>query len=248
MIGPSNINPQFSWWNTFLRVKIPMKVKMFIWKARQDWIPTKINIGRRAKKHNMFEVVSWSIHYLQEFQSSRPQLQGDVGCGNRFTCRWIPPELDAYKANCDAVLDHGNGTMGIWMIIRNSGGQALASCSLVSEGTINVKVAKLMATLKCLQFGIDCGLTLGNIETDEANVVKWLQNDCYLDSDFGLIISEIMYLRDKIGGVAFSCNRQVANNVADKLALYTLRNRNDSYWMADYPLCLRKDLEADMPV
>ncbi|KAK3230764.1 hypothetical protein Dsin_002645 [Dipteronia sinensis] len=46
MIGPSNISHRSSWWNTFWRVKIPMKVKMFIWKACQDWIPTKINIGR----------------------------------------------------------------------------------------------------------------------------------------------------------------------------------------------------------
>ncbi|KAK3229832.1 hypothetical protein Dsin_001713 [Dipteronia sinensis] len=184
----------------------------------------------------------------QHRSASIPQLQRDVGGGNRFTCRWIPPELDAYKANCDVVLDHGNWTMGIEVIIRNSGGQVLASCSLVSEGTLNVKVAKLMAILKCLQFGIDCGLTLGSIETDEANIVKWLQNDCYLDSDFGLIISEILDLRDKMGGVAFSCTRKVANNVANILALYALRNRNDSYWMEDYPLCLRKDLEADMPV
>ncbi|KAK3212260.1 hypothetical protein Dsin_016966 [Dipteronia sinensis] len=167
-----------------------------------------------------------------------PQFQRDVGCGNRSTCRWIPPELDAYKANCDAVLDHGNGTMGIRVIIRNSGGQVLASCSLVSEGTLNVKVAKLMATLKCLKFGIECGLTLGNIETDEANVVKWLQNDCYLDSDFGLIISEILDLRDKMGGVDFSFTRKVANNVANKLALHALRIHNDSYWMEDYPSAL----------
>ncbi|KAK3231080.1 hypothetical protein Dsin_002961 [Dipteronia sinensis] len=187
MIEPSNISPRSSWWNTFWRVKIPMKVKMFIWKACQDWIPTKIDIGRRgvptngvceackcsaedtlhtlwycsklnciraewcdnmtmrAKKHNMSEVVNWSTHFLQEFQSSRPQLQRDVDCSNGSTCRWIPPEPDAYKANCDVMLDHGNGMTGIGVIIRNSSWLVLAFCSLVSEGPLNAKVAKLMA-------------------------------------------------------------------------------------------------------
>ncbi|KAK3226139.1 hypothetical protein Dsin_006001 [Dipteronia sinensis] len=62
-----------------------------------------------AKKHNISEVVNWSTHFLQEFQSSRPQLQRDVNCSNRYTRRWIPPEPDAYKANCDDVLDHRMG-------------------------------------------------------------------------------------------------------------------------------------------
>ncbi|KAK3229057.1 hypothetical protein Dsin_000938 [Dipteronia sinensis] len=52
MMGPSNINPRSSWWNTFWRVKIPLKVKMFIWKASHDWIPTKINIRRRGVQTN----------------------------------------------------------------------------------------------------------------------------------------------------------------------------------------------------
>ncbi|KAK3229056.1 hypothetical protein Dsin_000937 [Dipteronia sinensis] len=140
-------------------------------------------------------------------------------CGNRSSCKWIPPENEAYKANCDAMLDHGNRQMGIWVIIRNSGGK----------------------------FGMDCGLALGIIETDEANVVKRLQVDFYLDSDFGLIIFEIIELKDKIREVTFFCTRKVANKVANNLALYALRINKDTYWMEDYPLCLANIVEADKP-
>ncbi|KAI9165826.1 hypothetical protein LWI28_021207 [Acer negundo] len=52
IMGPSNTTPQTSWWNTFWNVKIPTKVKMFIWKVYQDWIPTKINIGWRGVQTN----------------------------------------------------------------------------------------------------------------------------------------------------------------------------------------------------
>ncbi|KAK0593219.1 hypothetical protein LWI29_033116 [Acer saccharum] len=93
-------------------------------------------------------------------------------CDIRLSCRWKPSVNDTYKVNRYAVLDLQNGQMGIGVIIRNSGGMVLASCSLVSDGNLSPKVAKLLAILRCLQFGIDCGLAIRNIETDKASVCK----------------------------------------------------------------------------
>ncbi|KAK3210857.1 hypothetical protein Dsin_015563 [Dipteronia sinensis] len=142
MTGPSNISPLTSWWNRFWRVKIPMKVKVFIWKACQNWFPTKINIGRRgvitngvyselfcvvvwriwfcrnsalheAKKFKIEKVVSWSINFLQEFRSSNTAVTKEVVIGNKMGSRWTPPANDAFKANCNAVLDQVNGRVGV---------------------------------------------------------------------------------------------------------------------------------------
>ncbi|KAK0591466.1 hypothetical protein LWI29_002387 [Acer saccharum] len=147
----------------------------------------------------------------------------------KLSYKWKPSVNDAYKANYDAVLDLENGQMGIRVIIINSGGMVLASCSLVSDGNLSPKVAKLLAILRCLQFGIDCSLAVENIEKDEASVVKWTNDVGYLEADFGMVISEILDLKEKM----------VLGDA--------LRTNRDSYWMEDYPLWIRKVVEADMP-
>ncbi|KAK2657020.1 hypothetical protein Ddye_010072 [Dipteronia dyeriana] len=90
--------------------------------------------------------------------------------------RWDPPNEGDYKANCDSVIDCMDGRIGVGIAIRDSGGKVLASCSQVFEATFRIKIAKLMAILKCLQFGYDCGLSLKVIESDEATVVKWIND------------------------------------------------------------------------
>ncbi|KAK2658612.1 hypothetical protein Ddye_005145 [Dipteronia dyeriana] len=48
LTSPSDSSPLNLLLNTFWRAKFPLKVKIFIGKACQDWIPTKINIGRQC--------------------------------------------------------------------------------------------------------------------------------------------------------------------------------------------------------
>ncbi|KAK3193905.1 hypothetical protein Dsin_025215 [Dipteronia sinensis] len=43
---PSIVQPSVSWWTFLWKLWIPLKVKIFMWKAYHDWIPTKINIAR----------------------------------------------------------------------------------------------------------------------------------------------------------------------------------------------------------
>ncbi|KAK1578950.1 hypothetical protein Q3G72_034437 [Acer saccharum] len=201
-----------------------------------------------AKKHQMSKVVNWSSNFLQEFQNSKPVFLTHDVSGNRPCSRWQPPAKETYKANCDAELDIGNGQVGTGMIIRNSSGLVLASCSLVSRGNQSAKVAKLMAVLNCLQFSIDCGLAVGIVETDDAGVVKWINEVGYLDADFGLVISKIRKLKVQMGDVTFSHTRKIANKVANKLALCALRTKKDTYWMEECPPCIRQVVEVDMPV
>ncbi|TXG68158.1 hypothetical protein EZV62_003093 [Acer yangbiense] len=133
----------------------------------------------------------------REYRNSNIEIRREVVSNNIRRGRWIPPEKDDYKANCDAALDQGNGTVGIGMIIRNFEGKVLAAGSIFFEGTYSIKIAKLMAILRCIQFGNDCGLRLKKIESDEATVVKWIKEGSNLDSDYGPLLSEINWLIDK---------------------------------------------------
>ncbi|KAK3189427.1 hypothetical protein Dsin_028988 [Dipteronia sinensis] len=50
----SSSNPRLlkSWWNSFWKTKILLKVKIYVWKACNDWIPTKVNIARKGVQTN----------------------------------------------------------------------------------------------------------------------------------------------------------------------------------------------------
>ncbi|KAK2657021.1 hypothetical protein Ddye_010073 [Dipteronia dyeriana] len=72
----SNSSALNTWWNSLWRVKICMKVKIFVWKACQDWIPTKINIdGRGIKTNGICETCNTSyettLHALWECSKLR---------------------------------------------------------------------------------------------------------------------------------------------------------------------------------
>ncbi|KAK0600445.1 hypothetical protein LWI29_015099 [Acer saccharum] len=191
-----------------------------------------------AKKHNMSEVVSWSKDFLQEYRKSNIEIRREVVSNNIRRGRWIPPEKDDYKANCDAVLDQGKGTVGIGMVIRNCEGLVLAAGSMCLEGTFNIKTAKLLAILRCIQFSFDCGLRLKKIESDEATVVKWIKEGLNLDSDYGTLLSEINCLIDKEKEAKVCAISKDANKVAKGLA-------EKAYWMEEFPECVREEVETD---
>ncbi|TXG64288.1 hypothetical protein EZV62_011282 [Acer yangbiense] len=38
------------WWESLWRTPIPLKIKVFVWRAWHDWIPTRVNLARRGIK------------------------------------------------------------------------------------------------------------------------------------------------------------------------------------------------------
>ncbi|KAK3200125.1 hypothetical protein Dsin_023540 [Dipteronia sinensis] len=50
--GSSNPGPMISWWQSFWKTRIPIKIKIFMWKACHDWIPNMVNIARMGVQTN----------------------------------------------------------------------------------------------------------------------------------------------------------------------------------------------------
>ncbi|KAK2653785.1 hypothetical protein Ddye_013641 [Dipteronia dyeriana] len=44
----SGLNDAFSWWKLLWRLNIPLKVKLFVWRACNNWIPTMVNLEGRG--------------------------------------------------------------------------------------------------------------------------------------------------------------------------------------------------------
>ena len=48
--NPSTSSSVKSWWSRLWKIDMPLKIKNFIWKACQEWIPTMSNLERRGLK------------------------------------------------------------------------------------------------------------------------------------------------------------------------------------------------------
>ncbi|KAK3211391.1 hypothetical protein Dsin_016097 [Dipteronia sinensis] len=321
-----------NWWKSFWKSKIPIKIKIFVWRACNDWIPTKANIARRGVQtngrcdackcstettlhslwecaklkyiqdewwygrhplrgnysnffeliwdissivtkeemylfyvmvwriwfcrnsnlhggqiHNVQDVFCWSKDFMIDFRSLvRGSPRGEVR-RNEVVCRWQPPEDGVYKANCDVVVDMGGNRVGVGTVIRDSTGAVFAFCSQILEANFTIKVAKLVAIQKCLHFGINCGLSPCIIESDEASVVKWINDGDMGNSVCDTLLSDISSTISNLNGVTFGYVHKRFNKVAQALAKNALGISENAYWMENYPGCISKEIDADMP-
>ena len=62
--------------------------------------------------------------------------------------KWKPPDQERYKINCKAVLDNGDGWVGVGIVIRDASGFIMASCALRFATSIDIWVANALAILK----------------------------------------------------------------------------------------------------
>ncbi|KAK4841102.1 hypothetical protein QYF36_025864 [Acer negundo] len=70
-----------------------------------------------VKEIELFYLVVWRTDFVAILLSMKLRI---------IICLiWIPHDKDAYKANCDVVLDHVNGLVGVDMVIRNLDGLVL---------------------------------------------------------------------------------------------------------------------------
>ncbi|KAK1557476.1 hypothetical protein Q3G72_025443 [Acer saccharum] len=57
----SGLNGAESWWKTLLRLAIRLKVKLFVWRAYNNWIPTVVNLGRRGLRVSRCQLAAQSV-------------------------------------------------------------------------------------------------------------------------------------------------------------------------------------------
>ncbi|KAK3185204.1 hypothetical protein Dsin_032490 [Dipteronia sinensis] len=50
----SSLNPSVSWWKFLWPLSLPTKIKIFIWKACNNWIPTNVNLDVHGVKVEKF--------------------------------------------------------------------------------------------------------------------------------------------------------------------------------------------------
>ncbi|KAK3177767.1 hypothetical protein Dsin_033219 [Dipteronia sinensis] len=145
------------------------------------------------------------------------------------------------------IVDRINSKVDFGIVIRNNKGEVMVSCAQSMVVNFSVKTAKLFAVWKSIIFSGDCGLTPCSFEMDEACIVKWIKNGCHRDSANGIILNDIDLMVANLGEVAFCHTDRSANRVARGLAIFAHNSSDDTFWMEDFPCCVKEMLKADMP-
>ncbi|KAL5555671.1 hypothetical protein UlMin_037907 [Ulmus minor] len=90
-IAGSSSSNAIAWWTKFWKLHIPPKIKIFIWKAYHDWIPTGANLANHGvpisktcllchKAHETSSHAVWECKHLKVLGNSFPNIQYPPQC------------------------------------------------------------------------------------------------------------------------------------------------------------------------
>ncbi|KAK3189500.1 hypothetical protein Dsin_029061 [Dipteronia sinensis] len=198
-----------SWWNCMWRLYIPLKIKIFIWKACHDWIPTNSNLLRRGiqvdarcplcgtddettmpcgDRSNVWDILSWSNAFVSD---RYPATGNNFVQASLERVKWKPSDQGEYKINCKAVIHRDCGWIGFGIVIRDSLGLVMASCSVRTAAGVDSWAANALAIRNGIQFGSECGIFPFSIEFDAKGVVDGINKSTHQDSNYGSILLDI---------------------------------------------------------
>lgn len=91
--GGSGLGSTESWWQFFWRFRLPLKVKIFMWKACNDWIPTGVNLMRHGLKTDIrcplcLKSGETTLHALWRCRSLREVRAGSCVDDGGFHKQW----------------------------------------------------------------------------------------------------------------------------------------------------------------
>ncbi|KAF8390644.1 hypothetical protein HHK36_025171 [Tetracentron sinense] len=138
---------------------------------------------------------------------------------HRFV-RWIPPDGQWVKINCDGSANLSDGSMGIGAIARNSRGTILSG---VTQGVKNrnAVITEATAIKSAVELAIRYGWNHILIESDALVLVHCLKhNQDPPNSDTMAIIADIKALAIKVPHLRFTYVPRRTNSFAHKLAAY----------------------------
>ncbi|KAK3206989.1 hypothetical protein Dsin_021035 [Dipteronia sinensis] len=172
----SGLNGTDSWWKYLWRLPMALKIKMFIWRACYDWVPTRCNlVGRGMKIATDCPVCN---------QSMETTLHAVWGCR-------IFKDVCSFKLNTDTALNASSGVVGVGLVVRDSLGCVLATSSQRIVGPYIAQMAEAVAIHRGLVLACETGLYLVKVESDAKVVVDWINDAKHYSSEVGLVIDAI---------------------------------------------------------
>ncbi|KAK2634855.1 hypothetical protein Ddye_029647 [Dipteronia dyeriana] len=178
--NPSSL--KMNWWRKLWKIKVPLKIMNFIWRACHDWIPTRGNLDNRG-----IPIEMWCPMCYKTLETTIQALWGCSQLKNiGRACLWIKE-------------------LGIHHPASNRGENVI---EWASEYLTDFKEAtEAAAILQGLRTSIEHNLLPAVLESDSMKVVNLINSGSCPLSDIGVIISDIMVLLRQFN-LYFYCSKE----------------------------------------
>ncbi|GKC56963.1 reverse transcriptase, partial [Tanacetum coccineum] len=100
-------------WRVVWKARDPSKVKLFMWRAWNNYVPTIDNLQSRGQKRQMGDI--------------HDDIVGTVDKKKQTFSRPLMPEIDLIKVNCDAAWKKESGKAGLGFVARDHNDEVLFS-------------------------------------------------------------------------------------------------------------------------
>ena len=160
--------------------------------------------------------------------------------------RWKPPPADLVKINFDDTTCSGTNKSGLNVVIKDSMGQVLASCSKVVNQAHNSSEVEAMAAGLALSFAAEIGVKNAILEGDSLLVVNALTDFESSMSHIGPLINDANYYSYSFEKLLYSHVIRDCNSVAHSLAKHALNIQDFLVWTEETPPQVFHVLQADL--
>ena len=147
--------------------------------------------------------------------------------------RWRCPQARLVKINSDGAIFGESNMSGIGVVIWDSNGAVLASCSEKIPQAYKAKEIEALAALKALSFAFEVGFLSAILKGDSLGLIQALKSEERNLSPTGLLIKDVKLFANNYVSLLYSHIKRNGNSVAHSLAKNALCIPNFQVWMED---------------
>ncbi|KAK9983964.1 hypothetical protein SO802_033489 [Lithocarpus litseifolius] len=193
------------------------------------------------------QIAYLSKKWLAEYQARQVSPGPSLIHTQPTRCRWLPPPSGAVKINFDGATFPKEKKSGIGVVIRDTRGLVIASCSKVVHQVLSVSDIEALAAAWALSFASDVGVRQAILEGDSLTVISDLREDGKVLAPYGLLLEDVKVLSLHFEELRYSHTKREGNSLAHGLARYALSIPDLLVWMEDVLPQFYYVLQTDLP-
>ena len=192
------------------------------------------------------QVAEYEKEMLAQYQANLqvPNVQV-INSGSGGT-RWRCPQAELVKISFDGAVFSASNLSGIGVVIRDSNGAVLASCSQKIPQAYKAEVIEALAALEALSSVFELGFRSAILEGDSLGLIQALKSEERSLSPTGLLIEDVKIFSNNFVKFLYSHVKKNDNRVAHNLAKNALCILDFQVWMEDVPSHIVSILQLDV--
>ena len=209
-----------------------------IWNQRNK---VRLNLQACPLHHVAEQTAELLAQYRANTEASGMQVRSNGNGGNR----WKALQAGFMKVNFDgAVFDDAN-KLGVGVVVRDSYGAVLASCSKKIFQAYKAEVTEALTVGKAFSFA-RVGFPNVILEGDALGLIQALKSQEQNPCPLGLLVEDVKIYSSRFQRVLYSHVKRNSNSVAHYLARHVISIPDFQVWMEDVPSHIVSVLHSDV--